>query len=186
LDLAIDDACREILEHHAAIVDVLSRIPWALNIDTKAYFIAFSMKEELRPAARLNLRAYQFDPTFLWAPSDARIGVFIWAHDAFIVQLAASTSPFMDLPDDCAGDILKFFPMIMRPRQTLYITTHSASKKARVWLREVVQAAVAVSICSMLLHYFSTFEAYSFYCEGHFCFNASSAEILPNSNSHVV
>jgi len=84
--------------------------------------------------------------SFAWVPVDARAVLFVWAQDAFAVHVAAFTRPFMDLPDDCAGDDLVFIELKLTTRERLLgVLEHCSSQSAKTWVREVTAAAVAVS-----------------------------------------
>jgi hypothetical protein len=96
------------------------------------------------PAPALTLRAYQVDPSFLWAPSAARAVIFSWARDTWIAQRATLTEPFAQLPDDCAGDVLEYLDLLMTRKELLRIATYCSSAEANDSVRAVV-AAVAVS-----------------------------------------
>lgn len=86
------------------------------------------------------------DPSFLWAPHEARKMVFKWAQDAFLAQLAADTQPFADLPEDCAGDILEYMELGMPRGESLLIAMHCSSLEARAWVRAVLAVKVAVNM----------------------------------------
>jgi hypothetical protein len=92
----------------------------------------------------LILRAHQLAPSFLWVPSHVRTEVFKWAGYAFIAQIAATTQPFAELSDDCAGDILEFFDMTMTRVEMLHVTMHCASPRACAWVHEILTAAITV------------------------------------------
>jgi hypothetical protein len=128
-DWAYDDICRDILEHHAAILPTIAEDPTTLVAAALAHCAALSASKERLPAMALSLRAHHFDPCFLWAPPAARAAVVAWAQDVVIAQLAASTPPFKRLPDDCAGDVLEFFGVAHNESEL--IAKHCSSPEAR-------------------------------------------------------
>ena len=142
LQLATDDTCRDILEHHKAVYALITEAPTKLVASALAYCSTLSASEELLPATALSLRAYHFDPCFLWAPLAARAAVVAWALRVFIAQLAANVEPFGVLRDDPAGDVLEFFGMTHKESEL--IATHCSSPEARAWVRAVIAAAVVV------------------------------------------
>ena len=142
LDLATDDICREILEHHAAILATITKDPTTLVAAALAHCATLSASEERLPATALSLRAYQLDPAYLWAPPAARSAVVAWARDVFIAQHVGSIQPFERLSDDCAGDVLEFFRMTHNESEL--IAKHCSSPEAQDWVRAVIAAAVAV------------------------------------------
>jgi len=117
--------------------------PTVLVFEVLSYCAALSASGETLPSIALPFHAQPFDPLFLWAPRGSRSAVYAWARDAFIAQLAGTTQPFEDLPDDCAGDVLEHFEMFMTRSESLYITMHCSSPEACAWVREVVEAAAA-------------------------------------------
>jgi len=160
LDLATDDTCRKILEHHAAVYATVMYDPAILVAFVLAHCATLSASGDPVPKTALSLRAHQLDPSFLWAPPAARAAVFAWARNAFQAQLAATTQPFGVLPDDCAGDVLDFFGMAMTRFEALHVTTHCSSPEACAWVREVVTAAVAVAIAvGAVIHLFPIIRA---------------------------
>ena len=144
LNLATDDACRAILEHHAAVLATIKKNPTALISAATAHCAALSASEESVLTAALPLHEYQLGPSFLWATPAARTTVFAWAGYAFIAQIAATTQPFAELSDDCAGDILEFFDMTMTRVEMLHVTMHCASPRACAWVHEILTAAITV------------------------------------------
>jgi len=142
LDLATDDTCREILEHHAAVYALLTEDPTTLVAFALAYCATLSASKEPLPPMVLSLRAHHFDPAFLWAPPAARAAVVAWAQHAFIAQVAAKTQPFERLPVDCAGDVVEFFGIT--PVESELIAKHSYSPEACAWVRAVIATAVVV------------------------------------------
>ena len=144
LDLATDDTCREILEHHKAIYASITEDPTTLVAAALAHCATLSVSSEERlPAMALSLRAHPLDPAFLWAPPAARAAVVAWAQDVFIAQLAATVQLFEELPDDCAGDVLEFFGMTRN--ESDLNAKHCSSPEAQDWVRAVIPAAVVVS-----------------------------------------
>ena len=135
LDLATDENCRALLEHHNAVLAVLNGDPTALIPAVIEHCVAFSAPKAWRPEAVLSLGAYHLDPSFLWAPPTARAVLFSWARDAFVVQLAATTPPFFEIPDDCAGDILEFIEMALPRANSLYIMAHCLSSEAHAHMQ---------------------------------------------------
>lgn len=148
LDLATDDTCREMLEHHAAVYASITEDPTMLVAAALAHCATLSASEKLLPATALSLRGHHFDPCFLWAPPAARAAVVTWAQHIFIAQLAATIQSFGQLPDDCAGDVLVFFGMAMTVKDFDLIGKHCSSPEARTWVRAVVAAAVVVGAIS--------------------------------------
>jgi len=142
LDLACDDTCREILEHHAIVLATITEDPTTLVAAALAHCAALSASSE-EPLPALSLRAHQLDPAFLWAPPAARAAVVAWALDVFIAQLAVTTQPFERLAVDCAGDVLEFFGMTHN--ESDLIAKHCSSPEAQDWVRAVIAAAVVVN-----------------------------------------
>ena len=103
------------------------------------------------PASVLSLRAYQLEPSLLWAPPAAYSEVFTWACNVFIAHQAASAQPFMDLPDDCAGDVLEFLEISMTHMEMSKVNTHCFSPEAYAWVHAVVYAGIAVR---KLVHFY--------------------------------
>lgn len=165
LGLTTDEPCREIFEHHAAILKTLASNPGALvsaahahcatllstftNNDTKATQNSDgkATEETNSPseARKLPLRAYQLEPSFLWAPCAARSLLFAWARDISIAINAAGTAPFVHLPDDCQGDVVGFLePTTTREEMSDISERWSLCPEVCAWVRGVVTAAVAV------------------------------------------
>lgn len=146
-----NNACRVFVEDHAVIIAVLTTVPGGLVTSVVAHCAALSASKQLEliPKPILSLQAYHFDPSFLWAPSEARELVFKWARDAFLAQLAAETQPFADLPEDCAGDILEYMEMGMPRGESLLIAMHCSSLEARAWVRAVLAVKVAVNMSAI-------------------------------------
>ena len=142
LDLATDDTCRDILEHHQAIFALVTEDPTILVTALLALCATHSDFEEPGPSSALSLRAHHFNPAFLWAPTAARSAVIAWALHVFIAQLAATIQLFEDLPDDCAGDVLEFFGMTHKESER--IAKHCSSPEAHAWVCAVIAAAVVV------------------------------------------
>jgi len=149
VDLAThDNACSDLLEHHAGIVTNITAMPGCLVSSALAHCATLSASKESVPAPVLFLQAYHFDPSFLWAPEEARKLVFKWAKDAFTAQLAGTTQAFPELPDDCAGDVLEYLEMAMPRTGALHIATHCSSPDAQAWIRAVNATAIAVTSVS--------------------------------------
>ena len=144
LDLATDDTCREILEHHAAVVASIKENPTVLYSALAAHCVALSTPQETMPATDLTLREHQLDPFFLWAEPTARSAIFAWARDTCITQLAPSNQPFDKLPEDCAGDVLEYLDTTMTRQEMLNASSHCPSPEAHAWLHEVFATAIAV------------------------------------------
>jgi hypothetical protein len=134
------------LQHHATILKFVYEFPDSLIPNVVAHCATLSGCVDAAPAPALSLHIYQLEPSFLWAPGDARAAIFAWAKDAFVVHVAATTEPFTDLPDDCAGDVLDYLDLKMCRMASLLIATKLSSPDARAWVRAVTAAAVAVSI----------------------------------------
>jgi hypothetical protein len=147
VDLAVPGcACHDLLKHHACILRQVDADPAALVSAAVAHCaILSSSSKESVPAPALTLRAYQLDPSFLWAPPTARFKIFAWARNTSIYQLAATTQPRSQLPDDCAGDIMDYLTTTMPRTETLHILTHCSSPEAQDWVRAGIAAAVTVS-----------------------------------------
>ena len=106
-----------------------------------------NMDEEItEPMTTPGSLAIHFHPCFAWAPDTARHVAFAWARNAYVIQLAATTQPCEDLPDDCIGDVLDFFELAMPRVEVQHIVSHCSSSEACNWVRAVVNAAVAVSM----------------------------------------
>ena len=147
LEDATDDACRDLLEHHAAVLEFLDADPAALP--AAAFMHCANFKETLEaPTLKttLSLLSYHFEPSFLWAHADARRAVVAWARNAFVVQQATTNKLFAELPDDCAGDVLDFLEMAMPRTESLEVASHCSSPKARAWVQAILAAAAMVRI----------------------------------------
>ena len=143
LDLATDTggACYSVLQSHTAEFIAIRKKP--------AAFVSMAVSHcaslNLPAGAPISKRAYLLNPPFLWAPSFARVLLFKWARGAAIIHIAGDTAPFASLPDDCAGDVLEYLEVAMTRTESLHVTEHCSSPKARDWVRAVLAAAVAVS-----------------------------------------
>jgi len=147
LDLAAPhSACRNLLEHHAAVLETLAKKTGELVSAAFAHCANLSASNEPVPEAALSPHEYQLNPSFFWASPDARAAVFTWAYAAYITQLATTTRPFLELPDDCAGDVLDYFVVEMARSDSFCIATHCSSPEAHAWVAAVVTAAVAVRV----------------------------------------
>jgi len=147
LDLAIDGtSCRDLLERHAAIQALVRADPAALVSAALSYCATLSDSKQAVPTPQFSLSLYQLDPFFLWAPLAARTAVLAWARNAFIIQLAAMTELFDELPDDCSSDVIEYFETNLARSETLCIAKHCSSSKAHAWVRTIVTAAVVVRI----------------------------------------
>jgi len=141
--------CWALLKHLTINKATLTSHPELLVSVAAARCATLAASAETFPTTALFLQAYQLEPSFLWAPPEARNTLFVWAKNAFVAQLAANTLAFAELPDDCAGDVLEWFEMTMTRKDALHIATHCSSPEAHAWLREAVAAAVAVSANSL-------------------------------------
>jgi len=141
----------EVLEHHSAILTSLNADPGLLVSSAVAHCATLSNSEASVPPHVLSLRAYQLDAFALWAPPDARVVLFMWARDTFIAQRAATTPPFSDLPDDCAGDVLEFLETAMPRAESLRVVAHCSSPAAHAWVRAVVSVAVVAQATADLV-----------------------------------
>lgn len=137
--------CRDLLEHHTAILAIVTEDPAALVSAAVAYCAILASSAKPLPSKVLFLDVHYFDPTFAWAPDQAQKMVFTWARNVFIVQLATITDLFVELPDDCAGDVLEYLETTMSHSEFLHNSTHCISLEANMWVRAIVAAAVAVS-----------------------------------------
>jgi len=143
------DTCHALYKHHTSSLAQLSINPKALVSAAVAHCATLSSSNDSSvPAPALSLHAYQLDPSFLWAPREARFLVFKWARNAFVAQLAAMTQPFVDLPDDCAGDVLDYLEMAMTREESLCIAEHCSSPEANAWVHAANEAAMAVRFMS--------------------------------------
>jgi len=139
LDLATpDSACRDFLEHHATAFATIDANERELLTAAFIHYGTFSELKDCMPPERLSLRPCHFDPSFVWAPPAARAAVFGYTQSATTIE------PFADLPDDCAGDVLDFFDMILPRWIMLFLVTHYSSPGANAWIFEVLTAAIAV------------------------------------------
>jgi hypothetical protein len=136
---------RTALKHHAGILATLGNDPAALVSAAIAHCASLSSSTDPKPAKALPLRSYHLEPPFLWAPPAARASIIAWARDSFIIQIATTIPPFVELPDDCAGDILEYFDSQVTHGQVLHNAMHSFSFEAHAWVRAVVITEVAVS-----------------------------------------
>jgi len=156
LDLTTDEACREILEHHNTVLAALKDDPAALALPVAAHRTALASPNAPPPAeTALSLRAYQLDPSFLWAPDEARTAIFAWARawtrDAAAVQLAPTIRHFDELPDDCACDVFEYLVTVMPRADVHQMMEHSSSPESQEWVRAIVAAEVAVNATIKLL-----------------------------------
>ena len=150
--LATNGACRDLLEHHERVLRTLRRDPAAFVSAVVAHCAALSSPAEPAPKTKLTLRAHHFDPSLLWgARSDACFICFSWLYDVYAAQVASNTPPFVDLPDDCAGDVFEFLPMTMAREELLHVVAHCSSPEAHAWICAVAAAAVMVILCDHLL-----------------------------------
>jgi hypothetical protein len=149
IDLARDDSpCHFLLQHHSAAFATVNDDPNSLILSAIAHCAALSGYKDIVRAPALSLHQYQLDPSFHWAPREARFLVFKWARNAFVAQLAAMTQPFVDLPDDCAGDVLDYLEMAMTREESLCIAEHCSSPEANAWVHAANEAAMAVRFMS--------------------------------------
>jgi len=130
IDLAIDEACRELLDHHAPIIAEVDREASALVVAAHVHWANLSKSEVPIFAPALSLCAYQIDASFCWAPPPARSAVIAWARGVKIAQFAATTQLFADLPDDCGGDVLEFLEVLMPREVMMNLSAHSLSPLA--------------------------------------------------------
>lgn len=146
LDIEISSrTTHDLIEHHTAALAIASEDPFALNSPALVHCATLSSSADAFLEPELVLRAFQLDPFFSWAPLAAREEVFKWAKNIFVAQLAATARPFLDLLEDCAGDVLEFFDMSIPHDFSLLIATHCSSPEAIAWVRSVLEAAVVVS-----------------------------------------
>ena len=103
------------------------------------------------PTSVLSLRACQLEPSLLWVSPAAYSELFTWACNVFIAHQAASAQPFMDLPDDCAGDVLEFLEISMTHMEMSKVNTHCFSPETYAWVHAVVYAGIAVRL---LVHFY--------------------------------
>ena len=143
-DIANDEACQDLIEHSKALLETLEANPEALLTSAKAHCAALAAPDEPIPETALSLRAYHFDPCFLWAPYKARAKVFEWAQEVIIAQLAVKAPFLEELSDDCNGDILEFLVSTMTRTDLLNtMSTLCSSPEANAWVRAIVVEAVA-------------------------------------------
>jgi len=152
-------AARANFEHHCALVNHLSIYPSDVIPAVIAYCTCSRVSDDLAttaelfistvegplPIQALNLHAYHFhDPSFRWAPTEARVKIFAWAQDLFAAHLVAYTLPFADLPDDCVGDVWEYMIEIVTARIELqHVIRCCSSPETLAWIRAVVAAAYA-------------------------------------------
>ena len=154
LDLATHGStCHALLQEHAAVLaalhdDLIGVLLKAAISCADSHPMLDKEKSLTTPTftTAADSTANHFHPSFAWAPPTARAVIFAWARDALIVQLAATSHPCKDLPDDCLGDVLEFFESTMARVEYMYVATHCSSPEAQAWVRSVVAAAVAVSV----------------------------------------
>jgi len=139
-------ACYLFLKFHTDIFHHLQEYPSDLVSAAIVHYASLSASEESVPKAALSCLASQLEPFFHWAPRDGLSMIFTWAHAAYIAQLAAVTEPFLELPDDCAGDIFDFFEIKLARMDALRIATHCSSPEAHSWVAAVAAAAALVRI----------------------------------------
>ena len=103
------------------------------------------------PAAALSQRAYRLNPSFGWAPREARNSIIAWTREAYTVHLAAEI--LNDLPEDCIGDVFEFLLSRLSRKEVFNVATYCSSLEAQAWLRAVLGAAVTVMVSWLsLLH----------------------------------
>lgn len=145
LQLATNGACRDLLGHHESILRILRVDSSAFVSAVVAHCAALSTPNSSAPETKLTLRAHQLDPSFLWVPHiEACIDRFGWARDVYAAQVASNVQPFVDLPDDCAGDVLEYLEFKMTRAEVLHVVTHCSSPEAHAWVCEVATAAIVV------------------------------------------
>lgn len=152
-DLATDAACRGIIEEHAAILASLKADPRALVSAMIVHCAAFATFKELAPATALSLHPYHQDPSFSWAPYEARAATLAWARDLYIVQIAAVTQQFAELPDDCCSNILEHFSLSITRLELLRVVAHGLSLEAHKWLCSMFAEYVTVSMTILPVQY---------------------------------
>ena len=141
-DLATDDGCRKVLEHHSSIlVDVVSD-PDGLVTAAIAHCASLSASDWPRPVRALSLQDYHLDPFLHWVPPPAGNILITKALDVYTAQIAANTQPFLELPDDCAGEVLGYLKTTLMRTELLEIAEHCSSPEACAWMHAVVVAAV--------------------------------------------
>jgi len=141
---ATDDACRTLLEHHAAVLATLDADPAALfPAAAIEHCTNFGSKVEAS-LSPLSLCPYHLDPSFLWAPSAARSTLISWARSVYLVHQATMSPSFAELPDDIAGDVFEFLESPMSRTELMHITTHCSSPEARNWVHALIEVAVVV------------------------------------------
>lgn len=155
-DLA-SGACRALLEHHYLAVQHLSIYPRDIIPAVIAHCTGSRVSMKFMPTVELSaskieeavqvlsLRTYHFnDPSFRWAPTNARASIFAWAQDVFAAQLVAIAEPFADLPEDCAADVWEYLIETAMTRIDMqHIVTNCSSPEALAWIGAVVAAAYA-------------------------------------------
>jgi hypothetical protein len=150
-DLAEDKkTCRSVLNHHGNILTKVEEKPAVLVTLATAHVATLMPSNDSGFVTSVKLHEYQSDPTFLWAPAQARAEVFLWAQDVALSQLAATNPAFAELPDDCAGDILEYLENTLSREEMLHITNHPLSSEAHHWVKSVIATAVVVSNPLML------------------------------------
>jgi hypothetical protein len=145
LDFATDDPCRDLLEHHESVLQALRVDSSALVSAVVAHCAALSAPEAPAPETKLTLRAHQLDPSLLWVDrSEARRQRFSWVRDVYAAQVASTNQAFVDLPDDCAGDVFDFLPLKMTRAELQHIVAHCTAPEAHTWVCAVARTAVMV------------------------------------------
>lgn len=162
----IGSLCKNLFDQHRATVTILENIG-ALDISyvAVAHCAALSGFKGYEPACEgkepaVYLHSYQVGPFFFWVPEEVRTELFFWAEDARLLLLAATSKPFVDLPDDCAGDILEYLNFqtnrynlhsnkcdkYRKRRDMLWFVEHCSSPQAHAWARMIFAASKAVRV----------------------------------------
>lgn len=126
-------------------MNTLKAEPALLVTAAIAHCAALSAHNKPASDSVLPLKAYQLEPSFLWAPRDARKSLFTWARDALVVEFAASVEPFSELPDDCAGDVLDYLETTMTRKESPDFAMRCLSPESSAWRRAIIAAGITVS-----------------------------------------
>jgi len=150
-DFPNECGCTALLNHHIAILAAIEEESTSLIAAATAHCTAFSSLEEepVPGTTTLSLQVYHLDPSFLWVPREDRAALFGWARSAFVIKFASNTQPFVDLPDDCAGDVMEFIDLKMTRKECMHIYTKCSSPEAHASVGKVVAAELTVNSSMM-------------------------------------
>jgi len=162
------EGCRDLLDHHIRIQADVVHDPNILVAAAVAHCAALSVPDDPQRKRDSYLKEITLDPSYLWVPAATRAIIIAWARDTFTAQQAATVETFLELPDDCGGDVLEFLDTKMTRKELLHAATQVMSQEAIAWVRAVIDAAVAAVVAVRL-------NSILMYCP---CFQMSHSSLL--------